>query len=998
MRQAEFFLISWWNIYQKYVRGNLLPPNESSEKSISYWRNEMFFRALIYFTPLSIIALIPGVYMSFANNATVVGIVDLLAFFSLIVILVNRRMSINTRKLVFISVFYMLSIVLIYYIGKAGPGLLFLLAITLFSSIIYSYSAGYYSAWANTFICFAFGMLNFFGADIPVVNDYSLGTWIAVTSNLVLLSFACSKSVNFLLKGLTKSLQDNKMSEEKLNKTNRLYQFISQINQSIVHTRDEQALFRKSCQIAFDIGNFKMAWITRFDGTGNRVILIDHNGIPEMDVHLFTTSIESGGPQDYVLRTGSYYVCNDIKNDPRLRSREDLAVVPGIQSYITLPVKSAGLVIGTFNLCAAEVGFFDGEEIRLLEEATGDISFALDVFEKEGRHKKAEQLIENNERRFRALVENGTDAVAILSPLGGVLYISSSIQRMLGYTEREAMKLDLFSLIHPDDAEHVAKVWELVMANPGVPIPGYTGRMRHKDGSWRWLEAVITNMLHEPSINGIVDNFRDVTEKVRLNERQDFNSNNLDALINNTTDLMWSVDRDFNLITSNQTFNKIIGVVQGANILAAALSEEQSARFKACYERAFAGETFTEYEYGTVPEEHWLETSFCPIRKGEEIIGTACYSRNITERKISEQKLIKSEARLTDAQAIARMGNWEVDFKTQESIWSEEACKIYGLTLTEKKLMYSDWVSFIHPEDLDYVMSITDQAQKTLSDIILNHRIVLEDGSIKHIYAKSKFKLDENGKPSGLYGIVLDVTDRKQAEEEREKMITNIIQHSKNLEQFASIVSHNLRAPVANILGLANVLKTDISETDRARSQQFLFHATEQLDKVFKDLNKILQVRSEINEFKEPVCFRELVDTVKSSIHTIIDKEAIQIVTNFSAVEKISSFKSYIHSVFYNLILNSIKYRQADKPLMITIISEVKNEKVVLSFRDNGIGIDLDKHGDKIFGLYKRFHLDIEGKGMGLFMIKTQIETLGGEIRVRSKPEEGAEFIVELPL
>ncbi|MGZ4100022.1 MAG: sensor histidine kinase, partial [Bacteroidia bacterium] len=109
------------------------------------------------------------------------------------------------------------------------------------------------------------------------------------------------------------------------------------------------------------------------------------------------------------------------------------------------------------------------------------------------------------------------------------------------------------------------------------------------------------------------------------------------------------------------------------------------------------------------------------------------------------------------------------------------------------------------------------------------------------------------------------------------------------------------------------------------------------------------------------------------------------------------SVKSYVHSIFYNLISNSIKYRKPDKALVITIKSEVNKERIMISFKDNGIGIDLIKHGDKIFGLYSRFHLNIEGKGMGLFMIKTEAESLGGNITVKSKPGEGAEFIVELP-
>ena len=104
-----------------------------------------------------------------------------------------------------------------------------------------------------------------------------------------------------------------------------------------------------------------------------------------------------------------------------------------------------------------------------------------------------------------------------------------------------------------------------------------------------------------------------------------------------------------------------------------------------------------------------------------------------------------------------------------------------------------------------------------------------------------------------------------------------------------------------------------------------------------------------------------------------------------------------MHSVFYNLILNSIKYRKKGLSPIIEIRSEIDKEKIRLTFKDNGTGIDLERHGGSIFGLYKRFHSDVEGKGLGLFMIKTQIEVMGGSITVKSTPNEGAEFIVELP-
>lgn len=946
--------LNWWNAYQKYVSDVVLFNTGTDQKNISFWRNRIFLRILSYLTPLSLFALIPGVYMSFAKGLPVVGFVDLLSFIMLAIILLKRNIPLEIRKSVFIFVFYALSIVLIYYLGKTGPGLLFLLTSTVISSIIHSGKAGYYSAWANTFICIIFGVLNAFNLQIPLSIDYPLGVWIAVTSNLVILSFTCAKCLDLLLEGLDSSLISNKKVEE----------------------------------------------------------------------------------------------------------------------------------------------------------------------------------------RFRGLVENSADAVAIISQTGNLIYISPSIERILGYSESEIMKMDIFSLLHPDDLENTGKLWTHVLRTKAIAVSGHTGRMRHKNGTWRWIEATVTNMLHDPSINGIVDNFRDVTDKVEAEKQRIFEENNLNALINNTSDLMWSVDRDFNLITSNIPFNEMAKInfgkviKKGDNVFSVNFPDEILQAFKPLYERAFAGEIFIQIDHLYIPSESWVEISYYPIKKNNEIIGCACHSRditfakiaerqlqkseafsngilnslsshiavldasgtivavneswkrfalengettflntceganyyevceraasegfteaiealngikevmngektsfyleypchsnhekkwfgmrvlkfdsdeslvviahqNISERKLAEENLQKSETSLNEAQAIAHLGNWELDFKTNQHSWSNELYNIFGINKEDVTPSTELFLSFMHPDDYNQIKIQVDEAFKNLKATSYNFRFVKKDGTVRYGYTERRFEFDKNNKPMRLLGVVQDITERKLIEDEREKMTLNIIQHTKNLEQFASIVSHNLRAPVANILGLANILQNNISETDKVKSLQFLFKATEQLDVVLKDLNKILQVKAEINEYKEEINFNNLVKSIKSSIHTQIEEETVDIITDFSEVERIVSVKSYIHSIFYNLISNSIKYRQKDKGSVIRIKSNLSNGKIKLSFKDNGTGIDLVKHGSKIFGLYNRFHSNIEGKGIGLFMVKTQVESLGGNIDIKSKPGEGTEFIIELPL
>jgi PAS domain S-box-containing protein len=130
-----------------------------------------------------------------------------------------------------------------------------------------------------------------------------------------------------------------------------------------------------------------------------------------------------------------------------------------------------------------------------------------------------QQQLVFNERRFRSLVENSTDAVAILSKNIKIKYISPAVEGILGYTAEEIMKMDALSTVHPEDMPIVQEALEFAMANPGIPGKVFTARVLHKDQNWRWIETTLTNMLNDPAIDGIVDNFRDITERKEAEEK-----------------------------------------------------------------------------------------------------------------------------------------------------------------------------------------------------------------------------------------------------------------------------------------------------------------------------------------------------------------------------------------------------------------------------------------------------------------------------------------------
>lgn len=248
-----------------------------------------------------------------------------------------------------------------------------------------------------------------------------------------------------------------------------------------------------------------------------------------------------------------------------------------------------------------------------------------------------------------------------------------------------------------------------------------------------------------------------------------------------------------------------------------------------------------------------------------------------------------------------------------------------------------------------------------------------------------------------------DITERKRSETKLLELNKSLQEYTeelvaayKGLEQFSFIVSHNLRAPVANILGLADLLsQEDYPAEIKENLQKELLNNVTRLDDVITDLNSILQVKKEKSERKEPVDLQDIIQSIKESISAVIEREQAEISVDLEGIREIFTVRSYLYSILYNLISNSIKYRRPEVSPKIRIEASIQEESLLLSVSDNGLGIDLLKKKDQVFSLYKRFHDHVQGKGMGLFMVKTQVEMLGGKISISSEINKGTSFYIE---
>lgn len=916
---------------------------------------------------------------------------------------------------------------------------------------------------------------------------------------------------------------ENRLAAEKLMQANRLYAFLSQINKTIVHSNDEQTIFKEACRIAMEYGGLEIAWVGAFDKQTLKVHVVESTGLGREEVALFEQiPHHPTEPQHQVLNGAKYFVCNNIQQSDLTRWKK-VAKERNIHSFVIFPVKKSGQVYATFNLYSSKIDFFTDQEIALLDEAAEDMSFALDVLEKDKQRLEAEAAVRESEKALKevvgfnqSLIEAAPIGIASFNAnTGKCLSVNATFAAMVGAKEEELMDMNFreiaswqeFGLLR--DASQTITTGEVIQKEIFF---------KSTFGNEKWINYRFVRF-YDKDVPHLLLLMNDITERIHAEEALKKSEFQFRQIVETAQEGIWLIDDKFSTLFVNKKMCEMLGYT----------FEEMKGRSVLHFMEAQMKEK-AEESIGVPGELSTHENVTFLTKNGNRIItmlnstqffddegkftGALAMVADITEKARLEDLLFRTNR-------ISSIGNYEIDLVNEKVYWSDimreimevapdfvpdlsttntfyregqsnvlinqkvrdlieegvpydeelqivtqkgrvkwvrtigeaeffdgKCLRIYGSfqDIDEKKKSQRE-VLRVYEEKNDILESIADafyavdknwmvtywnkEAENLLqrnrkemigknlweaypglvgSDLYRHYLKVAKEGQGQQFVmyydpVKRWFDISVYPSSNGISVYFKDVTENKESEirlQELNKNLENytkeLVISNKNLEQFSYIVSHNLRTPVANILGLSRILKENGLDDDQKEYViGELSSSVEALDEVIMDLNLVLKKKQEINESKEEVLFSRLVSNIKNSISGLIQSENVEIICDFSKVDKYFTIKSYLHSVFYNLISNSIKYRFPGRHPVIVITSQRKNGKIVLSFEDNGSGIDLEKKRDQIFGLYKRFHTNIEGKGMGLFMVKTQVEALGGEINVRSRPNHGTIFEMEFP-
>lgn len=364
---------------------------------------------------------------------------------------------------------------------------------------------------------------------------------------------------------------------------------------------------------------------------------------------------------------------------------------------------------------------------------------------------------------------------------------------------------------------------------------------------------------------------------------------------------------------------------------------------------------------------------------------------DITKLKNTQLELLRSQESFEGAFENSAVGMAIVGLDGKWIQVNKSLCKSLGYRKSELlKLTFQD---ITHPDDLDIdlklLRKLIDGKRKSYQ---IEKRYFHKNGSIVSAVLTVTAVKNIKGELSHFISQIVDISSRIEVQDKLTKLLDVTSEQNDSLLNFAHIVSHNLRSHSSNLSMLAGFLNKEENEEEQRNLIGMLLDASESLNETVLHLNDVVQVKAGALEEMIPVNLFKTIKDVKKNLGVLLREKKARCSIDVPTTLDIIGIPAYLDSIFLNLFTNSIKYSSPERGLILKITASKIDDTIQVSFSDNGLGIDLDKHGDKLFGMYKTFHKHKDAKGIGLFITKNQIEAMNGRIEVKSKVGIGTTF------
>lgn len=390
--------------------------------------------------------------------------------------------------------------------------------------------------------------------------------------------------------------------------------------------------------------------------------------------------------------------------------------------------------------------------------------------------------------------------------------------------------------------------------------------------------------------------------------------------------------------------------------------------------------------------EIWVQASGTPIFEDGKLLALRGTFQDINEKVITESKTKANEKLLHTLIDNLPLNIYIKDRESRKILVNRAECEYLGipdpsdiLGKTNADLYDSDVAKQLNKED--------QKVMDTLEPILNKQSTIRDKKGRTTTFLVSKIPLiDENGQAAGIVGISHDISDLKHKEERLRDLVDVTSLQNKKLVNFAHIISHNLRSHTANFSMLLQFLVEEKDEEEKNKILRMLTTASNNLMETLENLNQVVAINTNAGLQKKPVKLSAKIDLVKQNLSAFIQKNGATVINEVDKDLTVNAVPTYIESILINFITNAIKYKDPKRSPRVRLSTAIDNGATVLSIEDNGLGIDLKKYGDKLFGMYKTFHNHKDSRGIGLYITKNQIEAMKGQVAVSSQVGTGTTF------
>jgi len=633
--------------------------------------------------------------------------------------------------------------------------------------------------------------------------------------------------------------------------------------------------------------------------------------------------------------------------------------------------------------------------------------------------KRTQDELRQSEEKFRNVFDNSSIAKSITA-LNGSMNVNQAFCDMLGYTKEELARRNWQAVSHPDDCELTQKNLDQLQSGE-KKSSRFIKRYIKKDGSIVWADVGTTLQRDK---NGsplyFITSVIDITERKRAEGALQQSEAKYRNLFDNAQIGMFRTKMDGSAILEvNQNLLDVFGftreeMLASPSTMRWAHPEEREEMAR----RLRADGVVTNLEVGFLTKAGETRNFLISVKPYIEQGILEGSGMDVTDRKKAEEALQESEKRLSEAQKMAQLGNWNWDIKTGNVEWSDEVYHIFQLDpkkftpQIDSILEFSPW-----PEDHERDKELIRKAMESREKGNYEQRFLRPDKSIGYYQSTFQGKYDNEGNLVSIVGTILDITDRKRAEDKINLLNNELLQKNTELEQLIYVASHDLRSPLVNVQGfskemglLANELvaitsqaglpdrqKTrvsDIATKEFPEAQSYVSASVLKMDGLLKGLLKLSRLGRAALALQE-IDMDEMVSGVLKTLEFQVQKCGARVETGSLPV--CTGDPVQVNQVFTNLVDNAIKYLVPGRPGFIRITGKSENGISEYCVEDNGIGI-APEHQSRVFEIFHRLNpLASEGEGLGLTIAKKIVSRLGGSVRVESEIDKGSRFFVTLP-